>query len=160
MSHYIIPNLTYKVVRFFIHFYLLDEAYPFFFLTIQIFIYFPFKKSSFYLQIFFSYHIFSFFRRIYKWIYVKLLYFDLPPGPKMLFQGDIPEGSDTFQWPVIERDRMGGLRLMIWDKVNIKRTRKTQRDGHKSWRSKYEVYVRSPAPSHMQTLNNTFDPLQ
>ena len=43
--------------------------------------------------------------------------FDLRPGPKMLFQGDAPEGSDTFQWPVIERDRMGGLRLIIWDKV-------------------------------------------
>ena len=37
----------------------------------------------------------------------------------MLFQGDTPEGSDTFQWPVIERDRMGGLRLMIWDKVKV-----------------------------------------
>ena len=33
-----------------------------------------------------------------------------------------------------------------------KRTRKTQRDGHKLWRSKYEVYVRSLAPSHTQTL--------
>ena len=42
-----------------------------------------------------------------------LLYFDLRPGPKMLFQGDTPEGSDAFQWPVIERDRVGGLRLMI-----------------------------------------------
>ncbi len=35
------------------------------------------------------------------------LYFDPRPGPKMLFQGDAPEGSDTFQWPVIERDRVG-----------------------------------------------------
>ena len=26
--------------------------------------------------------------------------------------------------------------------------------------SKYEVYIRSPAPSHMQTLNNPFEPLQ
>ncbi len=41
-----------------------------------------------------------------------------------------------------------------------KRTRKTQRDGHKELGSKYEVYVRSPAPSHMQTLNNPFEPLQ
>ena len=48
-----------------------------------------------------------------------LLYFDLRPGPKILFQGDTPEGSDTFQWPVIERDRVGGLRLMIWDKVKV-----------------------------------------
>ena len=48
-----------------------------------------------------------------------LLYFDLRPGPKMLFQGDTPEGSDEFQWPVIERDRVGGLRLMIWDKVKV-----------------------------------------
>ena len=48
-----------------------------------------------------------------------MLYFDFRPGPKMRFQGDTPEGSDTFQWPVIERDRVGGLRLMIWDKVNV-----------------------------------------
>ena len=48
-----------------------------------------------------------------------LLYSDLRPGPKILFQGDTPEGSDTFQWPVIERDRVGGLRLMIWDKVKV-----------------------------------------
>ena len=38
---------------------------------------------------------------------------------KMLFQGDAPEGSDTFQWPVIERDCMGGLRLIILDKVKV-----------------------------------------
>ena len=31
-----------------------------------------------------------------------MLSFDLRLGPKMLFQGDTPEGSDTFQWPVIE----------------------------------------------------------
>ena len=37
----------------------------------------------------------------------------------MLFQGDAAEGSDTFQWPVIERDRVGGLRLIIWDKVKV-----------------------------------------
>ena len=48
-----------------------------------------------------------------------LLYFDLRPSPKILFQGDTPEGSDTFQLPVIERDRVGGLRLMIWDKVKV-----------------------------------------
>ena len=46
-----------------------------------------------------------------------LLYFDLRPGPKILFQGNTPEGSDTFQRPVIEKDHVGGLRLMIWDKV-------------------------------------------
>ena len=50
-----------------------------------------------------------------------MLCFDLRPGPKMLFQGDAPEGSDTFQWPVIERDRVGGLRLIIWDKVKVPR---------------------------------------
>ena len=50
---------------------------------------------------------------------VYMLYFDLRPGPKILFQGDTPERSDTFQWPVIERDRVGGLRLMIWDKVKV-----------------------------------------
>ena len=48
-----------------------------------------------------------------------LLYFDLRPGPKILFQGNTPEGSDTFQRPVIERDRVGGLRLMIWEKVKV-----------------------------------------
>ena len=48
-----------------------------------------------------------------------LLYFDLRPGPKMLFQCDAPEGSDTFQWPVIERDRVGGLGLIVWDKVKV-----------------------------------------
>ena len=52
-------------------------------------------------------------------VFLVLLYFDLQPGPKMLFQGDTPEGSDTFQWPVIERDRVGGLRLMIWEKVKV-----------------------------------------
>ena len=41
------------------------------------------------------------------------------PGLKMLFQGNTPEGSDTLQRPVIERDRVGGLRLMIWDKVKV-----------------------------------------
>ena len=40
----------------------------------------------------------------------KMLYFDLRPGPKILFQGDTPEGSDTFQWPVIERDRSGRIK--------------------------------------------------
>ena len=48
-----------------------------------------------------------------------MLYFDLRPGPKMLFQGDTPEGRDAFQWPVIQRDHVGGLRLMIWDKVKV-----------------------------------------
>ena len=48
-----------------------------------------------------------------------VLYFDSRPGLKMLFQGDTPEGSDTFQRPVIERDRVGGLRLMIWEKVKV-----------------------------------------
>ena len=48
-----------------------------------------------------------------------VLYFDLRASPKILFQGVTPEGSDTFQWPVIERDRVGGLRLMIWDKVKV-----------------------------------------
>ena len=38
---------------------------------------------------------------------------------EMLFQGDAPEGSDTFQWPVIERAHVGGLRLIIWDKVKV-----------------------------------------
>ena len=50
---------------------------------------------------------------------LPVLYFDLRPGSKILFQGNTPEGSDTFQRPVIERDRVGGLRLMIWDKVKV-----------------------------------------
>ena len=29
--------------------------------------------------------------------------------PNMPFQNDAPEGSDPFQWPVIERDRVGGF---------------------------------------------------
>ena len=49
--------------------------------------------------------------------YCYVLTFD--PAQKMLFQGDAPKGSDTFQWPVIERDRLGGLRLIIWDKVKV-----------------------------------------
>ena len=49
----------------------------------------------------------------------KMLYFDPRPGLKILFQGNTPEGSDTFQRPVIERDRVGGLRLMIWEKVKV-----------------------------------------
>ena len=51
----------------------------------------------------------------------EMLCFDLRSGPRMLFQDDAPEGSDTFQWPVIERDRVGGLRLIIWDKVKVPR---------------------------------------
>ena len=52
-------------------------------------------------------------------MYIQMLYFHLRPGPKILYHGDTSEGSDTFQWPVIERDRVGGLRLMIWDKVKV-----------------------------------------
>ena len=48
-------------------------------------------------------------------VWTLLQYFDLRPGPKMLFQCDAPEGSDT----LIERDRVGGLRLIIWDKVKV-----------------------------------------
>ena len=55
----------------------------------------------------------------FRRVYLQMLYFDPRPGPKMLFQGNTPEGSDTFQRPVIERDRVGGLRLMIWEKVKV-----------------------------------------
>ena len=41
-----------------------------------------------------------------------LLYIDLRPGQNMPFQSDAPEGSDTSQWPVIERNRVGGIWLM------------------------------------------------
>ena len=50
---------------------------------------------------------------------VQMLYFDLRPGPKILFQGNTPEESETFQRPVIERDCVGRLRLMIWEKVKV-----------------------------------------
>ena len=40
---------------------------------------------------------------------LELLYFDLRPGQTCHFQSDAPEGSDTFQWPVIERNRVGGF---------------------------------------------------
>ena len=42
-----------------------------------------------------------------------------PTQNKMLSLGDAPEGSDTFQWPVIERDRVGGLRLIVWGKGKV-----------------------------------------
>ena len=29
--------------------------------------------------------------------------------PNIPFQSDAPDGSDTFQWPVIERNRVGGF---------------------------------------------------
>ncbi len=57
------------------------------------------------------------------------------------------ESHDPAEWTP-------GLRL------RIRRTRKTQRDGHKSEGSKYCSYVRSPAPSHMHPLSNPFVPLQ
>ena len=55
----------------------------------------------------------------WKIIYGWMLYYDLRSGPKILFQGNTPEGSDTFQRPVIERDRVSWLSLMIWDKVKV-----------------------------------------
>ena len=54
------------------------------------------------------------------WIYCFYCYnLTFRPGPKILFQGNTPEGSDTFQRPVIERDCVDGLRLMIWDKGKV-----------------------------------------
>ena len=67
----------------------------------------------------FIYKLLNGFKYCYLTLIILLLYFDLRPGPKILFQGNTPEGSDTFQRPVIERDRVGGLRLMIWDKVKV-----------------------------------------
>ena len=55
----------------------------------------------------------------FDWSLCNCYILTLRPSPKMLFQGDTPEGSDTFQSPVIERDRVGGLRLMRWDKVKV-----------------------------------------
>ena len=40
---------------------------------------------------------------------LAVLYFDLRPEKNMPLQNNAPEGSDTFQWPVIERDRVGGF---------------------------------------------------
>ena len=47
-----------------------------------------------------------------------------------------------------------GPRLSIWgrERHNV--------DGHKFGGQNITVYVRSPAPSHTQTLNNPFEPLQ
>ena len=45
----------------------------------------------------------------------NILTFD--PAQKFLFQVDAPKGSDTFQWSVIERDRVGGLRLIKADNM-------------------------------------------
>ena len=54
------------------------------------------------------------------YIYIYICYILSPrPSLKILFQRNTPEGSDTFQRPVIERDRVGGLRLMIWEKVKV-----------------------------------------
>ena len=55
----------------------------------------------------------------YSLVYSECYILTFDPAQKILFQGDTPEGSDTCQWPVIERDRVGGLRLMIWDKVKV-----------------------------------------
>ena len=68
-------------------------------------------------------------------------------GPEKMLIRCHKESQHPAEWAL-------GLRL------SIKRTRKTQRDGHKEWRSKYEVYVRSPAPSHSKTPHNLFEPLQ
>ena len=38
-----------------------------------------------------------------------MLYFDLRPGQTCHYKVMHPEGSDTFQWPVIQRDHVGGL---------------------------------------------------
>ena len=35
----------------------------------------------------------------------------------MPFQSNAQEGSDTSQWPVIQRNRVGGIWLMKWDKT-------------------------------------------
>ena len=88
----------------------------------QILLPFPLRSLQFLLWIYrFRFHLFR-----NSWNYLKLfangpgdrgsipdrvilLYFDLRPSPK----------NDTFQWPVFKRDRVGGLRLMIWDKVKV-----------------------------------------
>ena len=51
---------------------------------------------------------------MYYYYYCYILTFD--PAQKMLFQGDTPKEVTHSKWPVIERDRVGGLRLMIWNK--------------------------------------------
>ena len=45
-------------------------------------------------------------------------------------------------------------------RLSIKRTIKTQCDGHKSEGQNIAVSVRSPAPSHSKTPHNLFEPLQ
>ena len=68
-------------------------------------------------------------------------------GPEKMLIRCRKESHHPAEWPL-------GLRL------SIKRTRKTQRDGHKSEGSKYCSYVRSPAPSHSKTPHNLVEPLQ
>ena len=41
--------------------------------------------------------------------------------PNTPFQSDAPEGSDTYKWAVIERNCVGGIWLMKWDKAKKKK---------------------------------------
>ena len=71
---------------------------------------------------------------IYIYIYIKYIYIYIYKSvywgkflcciltstrPNMPIQSVTPEGSDTSQWPVIERNRVGGNWLTKWDKVKI-----------------------------------------
>ena len=67
-----------------------------------------------------------------------MLYFDLRPSPKMLFQCDTPEGSDTFQAPMELTPTSGEQERHNVTVITVG--------------SKYEVNIRSPAPSHTQNL--------
>ena len=50
------------------------------------------------------------------------------PLPKNAIRRWCTGNSDIFQWPVIERDRVGGLRLIIWDKMKVPLQRCTGRE--------------------------------
>ena len=51
---------------------------------------------------------------------LQVLCFDLRPRPKKCYSKVMHgKGSDTFQWPVIERDRVANQGLIIWDKGNV-----------------------------------------
>ena len=68
-------------------------------------------------------------------------------GPEKMLIRCSKESQHPAEWTL-------GLRL------SIKRTRKTQRDGHNSGGQNIAVYVRSPAPSHSKTPPNLFEHLQ
>ena len=103
-------------------------------------------------------------------VWQNVIFWPSTQPQKMLFQGNTPEGSDTFQRPVIERDRVGGLKLMISEKVKVPfchyshapedswsgpqhQENKTQRDGHNSGVKIWSLCSVSSILSHANLSN-------